>query len=432
VVLVQRHDIPTVDFNLQFNAGFATDKPGKLGLAAFTAAMLNKGTDRYSATQLQNRAETLGASLSTDTNLTTTRIQLSALKQNLPASLALYADYILHPAFKQPAIDQLKSLWLAGIKDEKAGSQSLAWRLLPKLLYGSGNPYAKPLSGNGTLAAIEGLKRSDLLDFQRTWLRPDNATLIVVGDTNLTQLLPQLEKVFAGWQAPATPLPRLQLTEQPLPDSSRVYLVNKPGAEQSAIFAAQLVPAQQAKEELAIKAANSIIGGSISARLSQNLREQKNWSYGVYSQYVNPKGQGFWLVDAPVQTDKTAPAIEQILQEYRAYVSNRPATASELARFKKSARSAVPASLETSSALLAQVSHIVAKNRLDNYLETYLQQVKDETLTEVRTAAVDTFKSRQLTWLIIGDLAKIEPGIKKLGLGPVTVLNAEGQPQSGK
>ena len=129
-----------------------------------------------------------------------------AIKPRLDDSLALFADVVARPRLDDKDIERVRGKWLASIKQEKARPNTLARRLVGPALFGAGHPYAIPLSGTGTEPDIAALKRDDLTRWMTQWVRPDNATLLVVGDTSLAELTPRLEKVFAAWKAPATPL----------------------------------------------------------------------------------------------------------------------------------------------------------------------------------------------------------------------------------
>ncbi len=426
VVLAERHTIPTIGFQLQFDSGFAADQGGKLGTANFAVSMLDEGTRSRSSLQISAEAERLGAQLGSGCGLDTCSVSLDALKQNTDASLALFADVVRNPDFSQEEIDRVRGRWINGIKREKTQAQSMALRTLPPLLYGANHAYGIPFTGSGTEASISSLTRADLQAFHQRWLRPDNATLVVVGDTTLNEIVPKLEQAFSGWQAPATAKPVKQIAEVQLPAKARVFLIDKPGAEQSTIIAGQVFPSARVDNYLTLNALNDAIGGQFSSRLNMNLREDKHWAYGAYAFTQDAVGQRPYLAFAPVQTDKTAESVKEVIKEYRDLLGSKPVTAAELEKSVLNAVRALPGAYETAGAVQGTLSWMVQYQRPDNYVETLKGRYEAIKLDDVNAAAKATLKPEQFTWVIVGDLAKIEQGVRDLKLGEVTVLDVDG------
>lgn len=427
VVLAERHEVPVVQISLQFDAGYAADSAGKPGTASFTMAMLDEGAGKYGALEFAAAAEALGAQISAGAGLDTATIGLSALSEKLDPSLALFADVVLRPRFASAELERVRKQWLARIAQEKTRPQAIAFRLLPPLLYGEGHAYAIPFTGSGYEDAIAGLQREDLLAFQRDWLRPDNATLLVVGDTTLAQILPLLNAHLGAWQTPAAPPPAKNLAEVARPQAPRVYLVDQPGAIQSNILLGELVGSTTEDTALDFNLANAVLGGTFTARINMNLREDKHWSYGAYSFAVDAKGQRPWIVSAPVQIDRTVEAIGEIRREIAAFAQGQgPATAAEVEKIKNLNIRALPGAYETAGAVLGAISGIVAYHRPDDYVLREKARTEAMTVAQVRTAAA-TLDPDRLTWVIVGDLSKIEQPIRALGLGEVVVLDADGR-----
>jgi len=302
-----------------------------LGTASFTMGMLDEGAGDYDALAFGDAAEKLGANIGAGASLDGSNVYLSALTDHLDASIGLWADVIQRPRFADADIERVRQTTLAGIKQEKSRPNSLALRLLPPLLYGEGHPYAIPFSGSGSEASISSLTRDDLLTFHRDQIRPELATVIVVGDTTLAEITPLLDKHFAQWKAqgdsPAIPQP----AEVAKPTAAQMYLVDQPGAIQANIFIGQLVPSTKSPDALVFDIANSVLGGEFSSRLNMNLREDKSWSYGSYSFTQGALGQRPWLVMAPVQIDRTLDAVRELQRELTEYTDgSRPANADEV------------------------------------------------------------------------------------------------------
>ena len=427
VVLARRPEVPVVNVQLLFDAGYAADLGGKLGTAGFTLAMLDEGAGKYTALDLKARAEDLGAQVYAGSLLDAAYVGVSTLADQLPASLDLLADVLLRPRFDAGEIERVRKTWLARIAQEKTQPGAIALRLLPPLLYGADHAYGIPFSGSGTEASIAALTRDDLVAFHQRWLRPDNATVLVVGDTTLEAILPLLEDRLRGWKAPATPLPAKRLAEVALPVKPVVYLVDKPGAEQSIVIAGHLAPPTTAPNHLEIGTMNAILGGVFSSRLNMNLREDKHWSYGASSSLPGAKGQRPFLIHAPVQTDKTAESIAEIMKELAAYLGERPASAEEIAKVKANDVRSMPGEYETAGAVASAMNSIVVYGRPDDYVARLKDRIEAQTEAAVHAAAREVIHPQALTWVVVGDLSKIEAPVRALNLGEVKVMDADGK-----
>ena len=430
VVLAERHGLPLVEFELLVDAGYAADHDTKLGTSAFAFSMLTEGTRSLDALALADREAQLGASISTRSTLDTSSIGLSALTENLPESLDLFADVVREPAFDPAEIERKRVRWLAKIMQEKSSPRSMALRTLPPLLYGDDHAYSIPLTGSGTEASIQSLTREDLVAFTKRWLRPDTSTLIAVGDVDMAELLPLLESRFGDWKTPRQARPGKELGEVASPPGARVYLIDRPGAEQSVVIAGQLAPRVGASDYDAGEIMNRILGGSFTSRLNMNLREDKHWSYGARSSLLDAKGNRPLFAIAPVQTDKTAESMLEILRELREYRGARPATQEEITRAKENSIRKLPGRYETNASVLASLVSIVRFGWPDDHVETYRGRVEALSNSEIRGAAQQILLPEQLTWIVVGDLAAIETSVRALGLGEVTILDAEGVPRS--
>ncbi|MGH8084537.1 MAG: M16 family metallopeptidase [Lysobacter sp.] len=430
VILAERHAVPVVQLSLLLDGGYKADALGdaKLGTSSFAMSMLDEGAADYSALEFAARAESLGANLGAGASLDGASASLSALAEKLDPSLALFADMLREPSFSQSEIDRVKASWIAGIKQEKARPNSSALRVMPPLLYGEGHAYAMPFSGSGTEESIASLTRADLVEYHDTWVRPENATLVVVGDTTLKQLVPLLEKHLGDWQGKGTPATTAAVAKVARPEASRVFLIDQPGAVQANIFAGQLVPSTTADGATEFEVANTVLGGQFSARLNMNLREDKHWAYGSYSFTPDALGQRPWLAFAPVQIDKTAESMAEMKREIAQYASGKaPATAEEVAKVRSNEIRSLPGAYETSRAVMGTIADIVRYDRPDDYVARRKAEIEGLTPAEV-AAAAGTIDADALTWVVVGDLDKIGAPVRALDFGTVQVLDADGNP----
>lgn len=425
VYLAQRSDTPTVEMSLVFDSGYASDVGGKLGTASYTMSMLKEGTANLSSLELSERLESLGTNLSASASLDSSRISMDTLSVNFAESLALMNDVLQNPAFSKEEIERKRSNWIEGIRKEEARPQTQALRVLPGLMFGDGHAYSQPLTGSGTVESIQSLTRADLVEHSKTWLRPDNAKLVIVGDTTMEQAKSLLEEQFASWQAPTSEKPEKTLDASMASEESRVFLIDKPDTPQSLIIAGQLAPSGQVENADTIDVMNTILGGSFTSRLNMNLREDKGWSYGARSIWLDNEGPGLLMALAPVQTDKTKESIQEIVKEFTEYEGDNPATDDELAKVKANKTAKLPGAYETKGALLGGLVGTFNKGKDVEYLESYGQRINAISLDDIQGSADSVLTPNAMTWVIVGDLAEIEDKVRELNLGKVTILQGD-------
>lgn len=432
VVLAERHTVPAVQMQLLFNSGFAADQGRKLGTSSFTMSMLDEGTKELDSVEIAERKQRLGAIISSGCGLDYCSASLNALDDQLKPSLDLFADIVRNPAFREADVNRLRGQWLAGIAQEKSQPTGIALRTLPPLLYGKGHAYAIPFTGSGTEASITSLDVADMRRFMTDFVRPDNVKILVAGDTTLDKVIPQLNAAFGNWKAPTSKIPAKNIGKVAPPDAPSVYLVDRPGAQQSLILAGSLAPPTASADELQIDTMNGAFGGTFTSRLNMNLREDKHWAYGAFSFLQNALGQRPYMLYAPVQTDKTAPSVAEMLKEAKAVIGDKPLTAEEISKIKDGKVRSMPGQYQTTSAVMGAMQSIVQYNRPDDYVQTLKSRIEAQTDASVEAAAKKIIQPDHLTWVIVGDLAKIEAPVRALKLGPVQVLDADGKPVTDK
>ncbi|HEY2546581.1 MAG TPA: pitrilysin family protein [Candidatus Acidoferrum sp.] len=426
VILAERHEVPLVTFWLDVDAGYAADQSASPGTSSMTMALLNGGTKTRSALQISDEQALLGAQISAFSDLDLSIVRLSALKSKLDASLELYADVILNPSFPEEDFQRQQKLQIAGIAREKTTPVQMGLRVFPALLYGQGHPYGNPMTGTGTTAAVEKMTREDMVKFHDAWFKPNHATLVIADDTTLSEITPKLEKLFAGWKPGQTPEKKISPVQ--LPGKTTVYLIDKPGAQQSIIMVGNIAPSPANPNEIAIQAMNDGLGGLFMSRINENLREDKHWSYGTSTFLFDARAQRPWMTVAPVQTDKTKESLAEVNKEFRAILSDRPLSKEELANVQDNETLSLPGSRETQEAVGNSINDLVHFGLPDDYYETMASKIRALKPADVAAAAKEIVHPDNLIWVIVGDRAKIEPGIKELGLGEIKLLDPDGKP----
>lgn len=413
VLLAQRTTIPVVNVMLTFDAGYASDQFAVPGTARLAMNMLDEGTASRTSLQISEEIDRLGANFYTGSNLDQSYLSLNALKQNLEPALGIFADVLLNPAFPQTDLDRLKKEQLVSIQREKAQPTGTALRILPKYLYGEKHAYGAPLTGSGFESGIQGINRDQLVKFHQTWLKPNNATLIVVGDITMDELKPKLETLLKNWKSGS--VPKKNIAEVQLPAKPVIYLMDRPGSIQSLVFTGNITAPFGQYNEACVNLMNSIIGGEFTSRINMNIRENKHWSYGAGSFVYPAKGQRPFIAYTQVQTDKTKETIQEIYRELSEYCSKNPATQEEVMKNQNNQLLQIPGTYETMGALTGAINDIVRYKLKDNYYQDYATRLKALQVNDVREMSGKVIKPEQLAWIVVGDRSKVEPSLKDLG-----------------
>jgi len=426
VVLAERASIPVINFNLLVDAGYASDQSAIPGTASLAMNMMDEGTKTRTSLQISEELALLGANLGSGSNLDMSSVTLSALKSNLDASLNIFADVILNPSFPDADFKRLQKQQIAGIQREKVTPIQMALRVFPKLLYGANHAYGNPLTGSGTEASVGKLTREDLIKFHQTWFKPSNATLVVVGATTLAEITPKLEKLFSTWKAGEVPKKNIsEVAQQPKPV---VYLIDRPGSQQSIIFAGHVSLPRANPDEVAIETMNNILGGDFTSRVNMNLREDKHWSYGSFTLLFGARGQRPFIAYAPVQTDKTKESMVEVNKELRDILGARPVTAEEFTKAQTNAALQLPGQWETMAAVGGSIGDIVRYGLAENYYHTYADKIRGLKQAEVAAVAKKVVHPDNLVWVVVGDRSKIEAGVRELNYGEIRLIDTEGNP----
>lgn len=422
LVLMERHSAPLVAATLAVDAGIAADPASAPGTGNFAMDLLLKGTTTRDAFALADRRDALGATLSVGNGSDLSQVRLKALKANLGESLALLADVALNPAFPADMVEIQRKQQLAAIEQQQASPTGAAQRVLPTLLYGPGHAYATPGGGLGRAAAVAAVSRADLSAWHARWFQPNNATLIVAGDVTMPELAALVERSFGDWRRGTAPTKQLAATASP--GRGKVHLIDKPGAPQSVIVAAHLGASGATPQDLALETVMRNFGGMATSRMNRNLRLDKHWSYGTSGSVSTVRGPRLFSVVAPVQTDKTKEAMVEVLKEIRGVAGERPLQGEEYDSIMRSQLARLPGRFETLDALVAAATDFAGIGRTPAYYANYATDVA--ALTPAQLAEAGAFvKPEELTWIVIGDLAKVEAGIRELGYGEVVRIQAE-------
>jgi predicted Zn-dependent peptidase len=423
VIFARRAAVPVVRVSLSFDAGYSADRPDRLGLQSLMADLLDEGTATLNSEQIAEARERLGAQIGTGASLDRTNVSLAALRSNLGASLDLMADIVQHPAFAPGEIERLRGQHLATIAAEMAQPQAVARRTLPPLLYGAGHPYGIPFTGSGTPQGVQAITRADILAAHDAWIRPDNAKIFVVGDTNLAEIMPLLEARFGHWQAPVGARGTKDFGTA-IPDARpRIILIDRPQSPQSLILAGEVTRVVGTDDLVALAEANEVLGATFLSRLNMELRENRHWAYGAFGVLNRIEHQVPYLVIAPVQADRTGESVAAARAQLQQFLGPNGVTPVELERTINGSIRELPGSFETSQAVMGAMQQNDLFHRPDDYYSTLASRLRGLTAADLDAAARRAIDPSKFVWVVVGDAARVRSQLEPLGL-PIEVVAA--------
>jgi len=423
VWIVQRHEVPLVQVALVILSGASADPAGKYGLSSMMASMLDEGAGDRSSLEIADAIDYLGGSLGTFSSYDSSGVGLGVPVARLNDALPIMADVALRPTFPERELARLTRERLTSLLQARDNPNAIASESFPRLLFGDKYRYGVPEVG--TPASITSFTASDLRAFHQARFRPDRATLLVVGDVQPDSALALLETAFGSWTATgsAAAEPSVPSAATARPDARRLVIVDKPGAAQSEIRIGTVGVARSTEDYFPIVVLNTILGGSFTSRLNQNLREQHGYSYGASSRFDMRLSAGPFLAGAGVQTDKTAEALREFFNELTAI--GKPVGAEELTKAKNYLALGFPSQFETIGDFSAQLEQLVVYGLPDNYYADYVKNLEAVTADAVMKAAAKYIHPQRFLVVVVGDRKVIEPGIRALNLGMVRTMSVQ-------
>jgi len=419
VLLVEKHEVPLVQINLQINAGSLLDPADKVGLASLTADLLDEGAGGRSALELADAIDYLGANLSTQAGTHTAVISLNTPVSKLGDALPLLADIALRPAFAADDLERKRKERITNLIQQRDVAGTIARWEINQAIYGADHPYGRPSGGDAPgLAAIT---TADINKFYKAYYRPNNATLIVVGDITAEGIRPQLESAFRRWKKKKIKTPAWREARQVT--GRTIYLVDKPGAAQSEIMIGRIGTVRSTPDYYTLQVLNTILGGAFTSRLNQNLREEHGYSYGARSSFSLRPHAGPFIARAAVQTDVTDKALTEFMNELNGILETVPAD--ELEKSQNYVALGYPERFQTVSRTAGQLQQLALHNLPDDTFNRYTGGIYDVNASDLEAAAARYVDPDNLAIVVVGDREQIEAGIVALGLGKLVNLSIE-------
>jgi predicted Zn-dependent peptidase len=421
VWIVEQHEVPVAQANLLFASGSADDPAGKFGIATLTASMLMEGAGSRSALELADAIDFLGADLTTAGASDLSTIRLHSPVARLAEALPIMADVAQRPAFGGADLDRVRQQRLTSVLQARDDPNSIAALAFARALYGTTHRFGTATMG--TAQTLKSFTTDDLRRFYTATYRPDNATLIVVGDVTPAVVMPLLERGFGGWKVAGERPAHVKQPAPPQRARREIYLVDKPNAPQSQIRIGMVGVPRSTPDYFPLQVMNTVLGGSFSSRLNLNLREEHGFTYGASSFFDMRVDAGPFTAFAGVQTDKTAEALKEFFTELTGIL--QPIPADELERAKNYISLAFPRDFESTGDISRRLEDMIIYRLPDDYFSKYVQNIEGVTAADAQRVARQYLHPDSMAVIVVGDRKTIEPGIRALNLGPITVLTID-------
>ena len=413
--------LPLVSAEVVIRSGADSNPLALPGLAGFTAQMLTEGTEKRSALQIAEEIAQLGAFLDADSGTNASAVSLLALRSTFEQAFGIMADVVLHPAFPPEEVERQRAGRLGDLLGQRDEAEAVASVAAAGALYGPRHPYG--YGQLGTEPAIRAVTREDVQGFWRRHYVPANAALVVTGDVTREELEALAGKYFGAWQGAEAP-PFAPGT--PAPTRARVVVVDKPGAPQTALRLVAFGAERTSDAYPALEVMNAAFGGLFTSRINQSLREEKGYSYGVFSGFRYGRTPGPFSIAGSVRADVTGASVAEILREAREMIA-RPLPEGELAGARNAQLLSLPNGFETNADIGASLAEAFVFGLPLDYYRQLPAKLAGVTAAQVQEAARRYLDPQRLIIVAVGDRKRILPQLEKLKLGPVELRDSEGQ-----
>jgi predicted Zn-dependent peptidase len=372
VWIVELHEVPVAQVNLVVLSGTADDPAGKFGVASLTTAMLTEGAGSRSSLQIADAIDFLGADLGASSGFDSSAIRLHVPVARLAEALPIMADVALRPTFPREELERQRQQRLTNLIQARDDPSTIAGLTFSRVLYGPTHRYGT--AAMGTAETIRAFTVEDLRAFYTSAFRPDNATLLVVGDVPPDSVTKLLETSFGSLKAPTGTPARAKLTDTGQHATRTVYLVDKPKAPQSQVRIGWIGVPRSTPDYFPLLVLNTVLGGAFSSRLNLNLREKHGYTYGAASSFDMRTTAGPFSAMAGVQSDKTKESLQEFFNELNGIL--QPVPADELARAKNYVALRFPGGFETTGDISRRLEDAVTYKLPDDYFASYVQRIQ--------------------------------------------------------
>jgi zinc protease len=422
VLVLEDTRFPTVQVQMQIGGAGPIHEPADVpGLSDATARMMTEGAAGRSSEALAREIAALGAGIEASARFGSTDLQLSAsgLSDNFDAWFALIADILLRPDFPADELEKMKMRLRVRLKQQRASPRYLAQEQFRRAVFRD-HPAAVVSTSE---SALETITPDRLRAWHRERIVPQRSILGVAGDVRAEQLIPMLNRILGGWKPAGGPEPP---TEKPGPIAKRrLIVIDRPGSVQTRLVLGGLAIDRRDPDYIPLTVMNRVLGGSAAARLFLNLRENKGYTYGVYSRFSALKYPGAWQAQGDVRTEVTGGAMKEFLHEFRR-IRDEAVPADELVEAQRSLVARFALSLEKPDQLLGYALVRKIYGLPATYWDDYPAKVMAVTPDDVMRVAKRYLDLERLQVVAVGDAAKVRPVLEPLGT--VEVFDTDGKP----
>ena len=419
--VVEKHDIPLVTVELVVGAGEDTDPARRAGTASFVADMLDEGTRLRDAPSIAAAFEDQAPLFRSQADGDSLAAAVSFPAGALGPVLEVFSDCMLHPAFRTKDVERIRALRLGDLAQLEADPTQVGRSVLGRTVFGEDHPWAFPALGS--VASLKAVRSTELAAWHKTWVKPNNAVLIAVGDVKTPELLRQLSPASPGGPRRSSPSGSLVPGAQ---GPRVVTVVDRPGAAQSQLWVGELGLGASSTDLYPAQVAATVLGGGFKSRLNANLRSGKGYSYGAFSFFDVRREPGVFAVAAPVVADKTPEALNEVLGELQRLRDGGIEDA-ELADAKSGLIQSLPAEFQTTTSTALAFGRLYALGRPPDYFADYVRKLQAVTREDVAAAARQRFRPETLAIVVVGPLAELKPRLEALNLGALEVRDASGE-----
>ena len=417
IYLMEKHDVPIVQFILQINAGSFNDPKEKVGLSSFTASLLDEGADGLSSLEIADEIDYLGANLSSISNRHSTWISLNIPKSKLNDGLKLLYSIVVNPKLDLIELNRLKEKSLTSLFQEKSQPNALARRLFNYVLYKE-HPFGYSL----TESSINNINIEDVKKYHHDFYRPNNSKFFIAGDINQNEAKESLERFFLKWEQSTIPIPK------PVPayntiNGVKIYLIDKPEAAQSIIRIGHFAENRKNPDFFPITVMNTILGGSFTSRLNYNLREKNGFTYGARSYFIMGKDKGPFIALSAVQTNATAQSITEFFNEFQKIKEN--ISQEEVIGAKNYLALGYPNNFESISDYASELALLINLELPLDSFNKYTNNINNVTKNEIINSANKYIDTNNILITIVGDKEKIFENISNLNIGQINEVSIE-------
>jgi predicted Zn-dependent peptidase len=423
LVLVEQRELPVVDVTLVVRTGSEADPAGKQGLATLTANLLDEGAGPRDALGIAEQVAFLAVRLGTFAGFDQSTVNLHTTRATLDSALSLMADVVLRPTFPEQEFARLRSERLTSLLQEQDRGPAIADRAFAAIVFGENHPYGQ--STAGTRETVERITRDDAVTFWRTWYRPNNATLVIVGDLTVDEAERRARQLFGAWER--APLPTVASAAPPsAARPTTIYVIDKAKAPQSSFRIGGVGVARSTADYYPLMVMNTALGGSFTSRLNANLRETRGYTYGAGSSFTMRREAGPFTARAEIVREKTDSALIEFMKELTAIREAMPDE--ELAKTRRYLQLGYADRFESTADIASQIASLVPYALPLSTLGAFESGIGRVTGADVQRVARRYLDPARLVIVIVGDRETIEPALRATGIAPVELRDLRGKP----